>query len=210
MLRNAPAVNGIGPNGRVYAFEPIPFTAGAFRNIARLLRFRGVELIEKGCGEKAGLIEFTVPVQESGAIIAGIVHMGARDDDRPGRERHARFQQTRKITCEVVALDEHLGALDGVSFVKCDIEGADYYAMKGARRLLERNKPVVVCEINPWFLEGFGLQVKQLVDFFADLGFQLHRYEGGRLRPKQLADVEEDNWIFLPPERTERMAALLG
>ncbi len=156
----------VGANGRVYAFEPIPFTAGVFRLIARLLRFRNVELIEKGCGEADGEVVFTVPVQESGAIIAGTVHMGARNNDRPGHERHARFKRTQKVTCKVVTVDDYLGDLNDVSFLKCDIEGADLYALRGAKRLIERHHPVVVCEINPWFLEGFGIAVRDLVGFF--------------------------------------------
>ena len=200
----------LGPTGKVYAFEPIPFTAGAFRNIARLLRFRGVELIEKGCSDKAATVEFNVPVQDSGAIIAGTVHMGARDNDRPGHERHARFQKTKKISCEVVALDEYLGAIENVSFLKVDIEGADLFALRGAKQLLLRNKPVVVSEINPWFLEGFGLAPKEFTEFFDSIGYAMYRLENGRLRPKKTADIQEDNWVFVPPERHERMAALLG
>src|SRR5216683_4513954 len=42
----------VGRNGKVYAFEPISFTAGVFRKVARLLRLNNVQLIEKGCGEQ--------------------------------------------------------------------------------------------------------------------------------------------------------------
>ena len=200
----------VGAKGRVYAFEPIPFTAGAFRVIARLLRFRNVDLIQKGCGESAGEVAFTVPVQESGAIIAGTVHMGARNNDRPGHERHARFKRTRQITCDVVAIDECLAGVNDVSFLKCDIEGADLYALRGAKRLIEEHHPVVVCEINPWFLEGFGIRVADLVAFFADRGYQLYRYEQGRLREKKVEDIVEDNWVFIHPDRLARIEPLLA
>jgi FkbM family methyltransferase len=200
----------VAANGRVYAFEPIPFTAGAFRLIARLLSFRNVELIEKGCGEAAGEVAFTVPVQESGAIIAGTVHMGARNNDRPGHERHARFTRTKKVTCQVVTVDDYLGNLKDVSFLKCDIEGADLYALRGAKRLIEQHHPIVVCEINPWFLEGFGIRVEDIVGFFAERGYGLFRYEQGRLRARSAADVVEDNWVFVHPDRQIRVAPLLA
>ncbi len=176
----------LGPEGKVYAFEPIPFTAGAFRNIARVLRFRGVELIEKGCGEKAGVIDFTVPVQDSGAIIAGTRRTWARATTiGPGASAKVRAsRKTKTIQCEVIALDDYLGPLENVSFVKCDIEGADLFALRGARKIIERNRPVIVCEINPWFLEGFGLRVEDFVAFFDELGFKMYRYERGRLRPE--------------------------
>ncbi|HEV8320569.1 MAG TPA: FkbM family methyltransferase [Myxococcota bacterium] len=202
------------PGGRVVAFEPVPFTFRTLRLIARVLRFRGVELVEKGCGERPGSLTFTVPVQDSGAIIAGLVHMAGRDDRRPGKERHARFDRTKEITCDVVTVDDYLAGARNVTFLKCDIEGADLFALRGARKLLAEQRPTVVCEINPWFLEGFGLKTADLVQFFDGLGYVLYRYVGeraaGRLRPWSPAAIEEDNWVFVHPSRLDRLRGVLA
>lgn len=199
----------VGRGGRVICFEPIPFTGRTFRVISQLLRFRNVELVEKGCGEREATVEFALPVTEAGSISAGIVHRGDRNDARAGREQHARFETTRRVSCPVVAIDEYLPALDNVSLVKCDIEGADLFAMRGARRTLAAHKPTVICEINPWFLEGYGLSVEDIVGFFADFGYELYRYEDGRLRPTVAPDVVEDNWVFVHPARRDRLRPLL-
>ncbi len=66
-----------------------------------------------------------------------------------------------------------------VSLIKCDIEGADLYAMRGARETLEQHKPTVIIEITPWHLEGFGLEVKDVTGFFDSLGYQCFRYDNG-------------------------------
>jgi FkbM family methyltransferase len=206
--------HALQPGGRVVAFEPVPFTFRTLRLIARVLRFRGVELVEKGCGERPGRLTFTVPVQSSGAIIAGLVHMAGRDDGRPGKERHARFDRTKEITCEVVTVDDHLAGARNVTFLKCDIEGADLFALRGARKLLAEQRPTVVCEINPWFLEGFGLNTADLVQFFDGLGYVLYRYVGerasGRLRAWSPGAIEEDNWVFIHPSRLDRLRGLLA
>lgn len=215
----------VGPNGRVYSFEPIPFTARTFRHIQRALGFSGnVELVAKGCGEKAGEVSFTVPVMSTGAISAGLVHMG-RNDERPGKEKHVNYD-TRQVTCEVVTIDDYLVGAENVSLVKCDIEGADLYAMRGAKRTLERHKPTVIIEITPWYLEGFGLEVNDVTGFFDELGYECFRYDNGtpqgvnvrptqspsiaRLVPTPPEAIVEDNWVFIHPARRGRFASLLS
>jgi FkbM family methyltransferase len=199
----------VGRSGKVYSFEPIPFTARTFGFVGRLLRWRNVELVAKGCAEQSGKLTFTLPVMDTGAISAGLVHAKGRNDARDGKEKHARFEKTRDVECDVVAVDEFLPPSADVSLIKCDIEGADLFAMRGARRTLARCKPVVIIEINPWFLEGFGLKVADLVGFFQELGYRLYRYEGRRLHPARVEDVVEDNWVFVHPERSDRVRGLL-
>lgn len=215
----------VGASGKVWSFEPIPFTARTFKIIQRALRFGGnVELVAKGCGDKTGHIAFTVPVMKTGAISAGLVHMG-RNDDRPGKEKYAKFD-TREVVCDVVALDEFLAnEARPVTLVKCDIEGADLFAMRGARKTLEKHHPTVIIEITPWYLEGFGLKVEDLTGFFAELGYGCYRYDNGspvgsykkhtsdpsrrRLIPTRPEDIYEDNWVFIHPERASRFGDLL-
>lgn len=201
----------VQPSGKVYSFEPIPFTARTFRLIQRGLGFgRNVTLVNKGCGEKAGRVSFTVPITSTGSISAGQVHMG-RNDDRAGRVEMRADTPTKSVECEVVTLDEFLdaeGARD-VTMIKCDIEGADLFAMRGARRTLEKYRPSIIIEITPWYLEGFGLKVADVTGFFAELGYRLYRYEGGRLHRASTEDIVEDNWIFVHPSRNDRFSRIL-
>jgi FkbM family methyltransferase len=199
---------------RVYAFEPVPFTFRTLALVARLLRFRNVELVEKGCSDRAGRISFTVPVQASGAMAAGQAYIGGRDDTRTGKEKQVRWAATRDVTAEVVALDEFLPEVESLALVKCDIEGAELLCFRGAERLIGRHLPTVICEINPWFLEGFGISLGELLGFFAERGYGLYRYveEGGRRRLREVsaAEVEEDNYVFIHPSRLERFEGLLA
>ncbi len=205
------ASNAVGPHGKVYCFEPIPFTAKTFRLIGKGLRFlHNVELVNKGCGERSDRVAFTVPVQGGVAISAGLVHMIGRNDDRPGRQVHAAFEHTKTVECDVVALDEYLPNVERLSLLKCDIEGADLYAMRGARKTLEKHKPVIIIEITPWFLEGFGLGVPDIYGFFTDLGYRCFKYDdGGRLIPTSVDQIVEDNWVFVHPENQSRVASIL-
>ena len=201
-------------SGRVYAFEPVPFTFSTLKLVARLLRFRpGVELIEKGCSDRGGTITFTVPVQASGAVAAGQAYIGGRDDDREGKEGQVRWEGTRDVTCEVVALDEFLPSVERLSLVKCDVEGAELMAFRGAERLIGEHLPTVICEINPWFLEGFQIRLEELLGFFFSRGYKLYHYRGAgrrRLTEVRPEEVVEDNYVFVHPSRADRLAAVLG
>lgn len=205
----------LGEGGRVYAFEPIPFTVSTLRLVIRLLGLQNIEVIEKGCSDQNGAVSFTLPIQDSGAISAGLAHIQTRYDERPGKEIHFKYQKTSSVVCEVVRLDDFLPGHAEISFVKCDIEGAELLALRGAEKLIERWAPTIVCEINPWFLEGFGISLGELLEFFAKRGYAMYRYDpipSGARKLKAIApeEVVEDNYVFLHPRRKERLAPLLS
>jgi FkbM family methyltransferase len=204
----------LGGAGKIYAFEPVPFTFETLRIVAKLLGFRNVTLFEKGCAEEAGRISFEVPVQASGAFAAGQAYIGGRRDDREGKEQQVRWAGTRQVVCEVVKLDDFLPELESLSLIKCDIEGAELLAFRGAKKMIAKHLPSVICEINPWFLEGFGIRLEELVAFFTEQGYQLYHYrtEDGRglLNRVEMDQVVEDNYIFIHPSRLARFSSLLG
>lgn len=207
-----PLSAAVGPTGSVVAFEPIPFTADTLETVVKLLRLGNVEVRRQGCSDAGGQVVFDVPVQDNGAISAGQSHIGGRADQRAGRERHARWTTTRQVVCDVVALDDAVAAPERISFIKLDIEGAELQALRGARRILERSHPVVILEINPWFLEGFGLEPRAITGFFEKLGYALHAYASTpspHLRPVGADDIVEDNYVALHPSRRDRVEALL-
>ena len=203
----------LGRSGRIYAFEPVPFTFETLRLVAKILGFRNVTLFEKGCAEEAGRISFEVPVQTSGAFAAGQAYIGGRHDDREGKEQQVRWAGTRQVVCEVVKLDDFLPEVESLSLIKCDIEGAELLAFRGAKKMIAKHLPSVICEINPWFLEGFGIRLDELLAFFSEQDYQLYHYrnEAGRgiLKPVEADQVVEDNYIFIHPNRLARFSSLL-
>jgi len=199
---------------RVFAFEPVPFTFQTLRLVGRILRFKNVTLIDKGCSSETGSISFEVPVQASGAFATGQAYIGGRRDDREGKEEQVRWPGTKEVVCDVVKLDDFLPPIDSLSLVKADIEGAELFAFRGANKLLAEHLPTVICEINPWFLEGFGIRLEELLELFFDLGYQLFHYRvvdgKGVLKPTEPAEVVEDNYVFIHPTRLDRFAPLLN
>ena len=151
-------------------------------------------------------------MQTSGAPASGLAYIGRRNDDHAGAETQVRWNSTREVMCDLVAVDELLPDIENVSFIKCDVEGAEILAFRGARELIGRNRPTVLVEINPWYIEGFGLDIHELTAFFFDRGYELYLYDAENRRLRQVldtAEIIERNYLFIPPERLELFRTLL-
>jgi FkbM family methyltransferase len=203
----------VGRTGRVFAFEPVPFTFDTLKLVGRLLGFlRNVELIQKGCSDENGTIKFSVPVQKSGAFAAGQAYIWMRNDDHEGRDNQVKWSATREIEAEVVRLDDFLPPIDDLPMVKLDIEGAELLCLRGAEALFQKHLPTTICEINPWFLEGFGIELNELTGYFFRKGYRLYSYRKDpkpRLTELGVEDIVEDNYVFLHPSRQRLFAPLL-
>ena len=144
----------IAPEGRHFAFEPIPFLAKRLRR-----RFPRVDVRQVALSESEGEAEFRM-VEESAAESS----LFRRSDREAGR--HVSVLQVR-----VSSLDAELGADVRPAFVKLDVEGAEKLVFAGARRVLAEARPVVVFECASRalpefaFLEELGYRVGFLDDF---------------------------------------------
>jgi FkbM family methyltransferase len=199
----------VGPSGRVWAIEPVPFAVGALRRVVQLLRLGNVEILDRGLSDSPGSVTFVLPLQESGAINAGLAHIGGRDDARAGAAEHVPSAGRREVVCEVVRLDD-VGVTGDVAFLKCDIEGAELAALRGGERLLREHAPTLLLEVDPWFLEGYGLAPADVFAFLAGLGYgPPRRLVDGCLRAVSGAEAT-GNLLVAHPRRADRLAPLQG
>jgi FkbM family methyltransferase len=201
----------VGPAGRVYAFEPVPFTNKTLRRVARVLSLDNVEVVAKGCSDTNERITFSVPLAPMGTLSAGMAFIGTRSHEHDGKETQVRWHATREFVGEVVRLDDFLPEQHDVSFFKIDIEGAEPMAFAGAMRLLERHRPTLVVEINPFYLRGFGKTLPDLIDPLFALDYRMYRYDDTRrgLVDVSRPDVVEDNYVFVHPRRRDRLVGIL-
>lgn len=195
----------VGAEGRVYSFEPVPFTFGVLSAVARRSGFDNVALINKGCSDRAAAMEMTVPLQRSGSSDDLQAHLSAR-----GRSA-AEDGRSATVLCEVTTLDAELAELaelDGIALLKLDIEGAELLALKGATDLIAAQRPAIVCEVDVDFLRGFDQEPGDVVSFLARWDYLPHIYEAGRRRLERIEDparIGHANVVFL----TEAQRALL-
>jgi FkbM family methyltransferase len=153
-----------------------------------------VEIVGRGFSDVAGMVTFVLPLQASGAINAGLAHAAGRGGDSDP-------SQYVEVEVEMVRLDD-LDVQGDVSFLKCDIEGAELAALRGGEDLLRRHAPTLLLEVDPAFLSGYGLSPADVFGYLGGLGYgPPHRWHDGRLREASGAEVVGN--LVLPHERRE-------
>jgi FkbM family methyltransferase len=201
----------VGEKGEVYAFEPIPFTFSVLELIVKKLKLNNAFIYRKGVSNSNETVTFTVPKMGYGTISAGQAHISDRKNDLPDKYENYKFDDEEKVACEIVALDDFLGQkLNNVSFIKIDIEGAELFAMQGMQNVIDRCKPVLLIEICPPFLHGFGITDDQLLTYIKELGYQIFNYneKSNKLELLNKA-LWESNFILIPNEKISNYKNLM-
>jgi FkbM family methyltransferase len=145
----------VGPEGRVFAFEP---EAGARNALARNVARNGV----------AGQVE-VVPDALGPGPGRAVLHV-AGGGEASSLAPVSGERATAGV--DVVALDDLLADEQRVDVVKLDLEGGETAALRGMTKVLDRSGGVVlVVECNPGRLEAMGSSREELLALLAELGF---------------------------------------
>ncbi len=194
------ASRAAGPNGRVYAFEPIPYTVGTLRKVCSLLRLKNVEIVEMGCSDNESTLTFSLPLQSNETLSAGLAFISVGAEAHDVRNSKAGWSETMEVVAPVIRLDDYLPNLENVSLIKVDIEGADLLALRGARNTIARNRPAIVMEVEPRWYESYDITADDITEFFDTLDYEMFRLVDGELEVTTAADFDKNNRVFLPSE----------
>ncbi len=75
---------------------------------------------------------------------------------------------------EIVALDEYLGNIK-VDFVKMDIQGSEFAALKGMEKMIENNPKIkILLEYSPLCLEESGVNLKIFLNYLNSLNLSMN------------------------------------
>lgn len=174
------------PSATVQAFEPVPRTFAHLQaNIAENGLEDRIQPHAMGLLETPGSVPFFYDPGISGRTSA------ARLVEDPG------LQELRLPVSTVDAM-----AAVPVGFLKCDVEGAELRVLQGARRVLERDRPLILAEMLRKWARRFGYHPNDLIAFLAGFGYHCHRVREGRLVPMTAMDEDtpETNFFFLHQE----------
>jgi FkbM family methyltransferase len=161
---------GVGPRGRVYAFEPQPRLA---RRLMRMFDPGRVVVENAAVSDRAGLMRLHVPTD-------GRPSPGASLEATPAATATGHSLEVR-----VVMLDDYLVDLprrgQPVSFLKCDVEGHELNVFRGAEKLLLRDRPVLLFECEQ---RHHGAHpVGEVFAYLESLGYAGRFFHQGRLEP---------------------------
>lgn len=155
----------VGTSGRVVALEPNSENCRLLLSSLRLNRSTNVELLPVAADVATGWAYYSTHVGSNGGLI---------DSDEllthPG------------VVVPTFRLDDLVS--DRVDFLKMDVEGAEGRVVRGATRLIERDRPVVTTELKDEMLTRVSnMSVREYLGYFESIGY----------RPILLDKVGEDD-----------------
>lgn len=175
------ASDAVGSAGKVFAFEPGPGNL-------RLLR---KNVVTNRCGnvrvEANAVVEACKPVTlHLSNINFGDHRVYASRDDAMynlGSERP-------EVRVDGITLDSYFPAGSRVDFVKMDIQGAEYFALQGMKRVLLENHDILcMMEFWPHGLMEAGASPSALLQELIQIGFILHRLDRGKVTPARVEEI---------------------
>ena len=186
-----------GPDGRVLGFEPRPGSLRALHRIVRLARVEArTRLLQLALSDRSGSEPLRIPVVPTRA------HFGGSAAD-PRRAAFAALP-SRMIEVPTRTLDDVVASerLDRADVLKVDVEGAELLVLAGAGRVLDDLRPVVIVEADDLHQSRYDATAQEVIEAVARHGYRVHRYRRGVLEEVAAVVEGEDDYVFVPVERT--------
>ena len=129
------AARCVGAQGRVFSFEPKPALAARVRNNMQRNGFQHCTVVEAAVWRETGTVSF-----------ASSDKSDSPDQGTGQMTSSAEAGKTKNV--RATALDDFVKNAIAPDFIKCDVEGAEVDAFRGAVQILMADKPAIVCEIH--------------------------------------------------------------
>jgi FkbM family methyltransferase len=161
----------VGPDGRVFAFEPLDSNAELLEQSIAENRFAGRVVFQRAAvGAATGSATLTFPAETLNSGGAYLLRAGTSP---------LTGNQTRRVP--VVALDD-LPIRRPVALIKMDVEGAEPLVLKGAARIIREDRPTVLSEVHPTQLDrASGVGAGEFFSQVEALGYRAQAIERGSI-----------------------------
>ncbi|MBN1359632.1 MAG: FkbM family methyltransferase [Sedimentisphaerales bacterium] len=166
----------VGPEGRVFSFEPLPENIRSIRSQLELNATENCAIVEAAVSDRQSTIAFCGGKDTSTAHIVGTKE--AEDG-------------AVVLSVDTTSLDDFVQRAAKPDFIKMDVEGAELLALKGARQLLESDRPPRM------LIEFHGEQLKQdSCALLCEYGYSFHSLDG-----RTCGGIPEERHVLcLPPQ----------
>ena len=146
------------PRGKHFCFEPLP---DLFQGLIQKNYPKNCQFFDLALSRDKGETTFNYVI--SNPSYSGILR---RRYDRTDEEDTTITVKTNLLD-NVVPLDTH------IDFIKIDVEGAEMLVLEGAKRTIERCKPIVVFEHGLGASDVYGTTPRQIFLFFEQCGLHI-------------------------------------
>jgi len=173
-----------GSRGEVHAFEASPAMKDILERNVALNSATNVTIYPFAAGER----ETTLPFYLANEKNAGLGSLRNPGDSASG-----------VIQVSVRPIDSLMSRFGTVKLIKIDVEGAEPLVLKGARGLIERDRPFLILELSESFSTQLSCSVAAAVESLQQMEYELYNADEG-LRRIFVAPAQQANILCVPRE----------
>lgn len=153
----------IAPEGKHYAFEPIP----TYYNVLK----------KKLADNKKVTVHPFALSNENGQAKYHFVKNAPAYSGLKKRDYDISSPDIEMIEVETRTLDSVLPKDHQYRVMKIDVEGAELQVLQGATEILQRNNLLILFEFGKGAANHYGVTPKMMYDFFLENGYHIYRIE---------------------------------
>lgn len=169
------------PNSTVHAFEPVPDNLSVLKKVIAKFNLKKIKIHETAVGESVGNVQMILPHQGK-TKMQGLSHVK--------HESITEWNEGEEFNVPLNTLDNLLNG-EPIQGIKIDIENFEFYALKGGKRILETNHPVIYAEL--WDNENRT----NCLDLLSAMNYQANVVVDNKLVPFNAKKHTNQNFIFI-------------
>ncbi|MDY6836576.1 MAG: FkbM family methyltransferase [Thermodesulfobacteriota bacterium] len=147
----------VGPQGMVFAFEPIPEACVTLEKNIRLNGYQNVRVLDYALYDSNGFF-----------VLEGPLDISRINPLKAGEGENDLRVETRVFDDCLEELD-----VDCIDLVKIDVEGAEMNVLEGMKKSLQKFHPALLVEVHPNYLGSFNRASEDLMEFLDDMGYRI-------------------------------------
>lgn len=160
-----------GDSGKIYSFEPAPFTYEKLLTIVRNRNLKNVTLNQLAISNIEGSISFNIYDEDHSTWNTSA--------NRPLEKYGININPPEKINVSATTIDKYceITKIDSIDLLKIDVEGAELNVLEGARNMFKSKK--IKCCVFEFGQTTFdmGTSVEELTRFFKDIRYSVRTIE---------------------------------
>ena len=147
-------ITNIATNKNHFVFEPIPDLANLLQD-----KYSDLNIYQIALSDRQGEVEFQHFVNMDGYSGLG--------DRKVSVSSSGAKPEIKKFLVRTNTLDNIIPTDTKVSFIKIDIEGAEYLAMRGGIKTIVKNKPIIIFEAEKETMDLFGITPEKIYNLLS-------------------------------------------
>jgi FkbM family methyltransferase len=171
-------------NLQIRAYEPIPKTYKYLINNIKMNAISGITAFNFGFSDVKKDLKFYFNPELTG---------------NTSLENLTQSNKIEEIKCSVKRIDDVIKNNQRVDFIKCDVEGAELFVLKGGIQTIKTSRPIIFAELLRKWTAKFNYNPNDVITLLKDLGYKCYTAYQNHLKEIFLVDEDtlETNFFFL-------------